>query len=223
MSRITPAHAGSTGSVPRCSSWSPDHPRTCGEHSCAWCLCGTLLGSPPHMRGARDRADGARRLGGITPAHAGSTYWLPFRYTRRRDHPRTCGEHSRARPRRPSSTGSPPHMRGALGVDLHGGARGGITPAHAGSTRAARSERHGRRDHPRTCGEHDISAGKIDRIGGSPPHMRGAHPGYAGAGYAARITPAHAGSTSNGRESDPVDRDHPRTCGEHPESSGHDS
>ena len=73
QARITPAHAGSTGTN---GLWLPqkeDHPRACGEHfSVANGQVGSL-GSPPRMRGAPDVPGLNTANYGITPAHAGST------------------------------------------------------------------------------------------------------------------------------------------------------
>lgn len=50
--RVTPAYAGSTIAPTHVRRSSQEHPRTCGEHSLSCQLLGTLLGAPPHMRGA---------------------------------------------------------------------------------------------------------------------------------------------------------------------------
>ena len=71
----------------------------------------------------------------------------------------------------------------------------GIIPAHAGNTCSEGAARPDRRDHPRTCGEHDIVVVGLLAQWGSSPHMRGT-----------RSFPYNIGE---------MQWDHPRTCGEH--------
>ena len=49
----------------------------------------------------------------------------------------------------------------------------GITPAHAGKRVRALRESFIDEDHPRTCGEKNMNAVKVNYFTGSPPHMRG--------------------------------------------------
>ena len=53
---ITPAHAGKSFHLPMRSTSLRDHPRTCGEKLCLFCLILHSLGSPPHMRGKESHA-----------------------------------------------------------------------------------------------------------------------------------------------------------------------
>ena len=72
--RITPAHAGKTAPVFVTIVSIADHPRTCGENSFIAPESEFNNGSPPHMRGKRDKFKqyvGSLR---ITPAHAGKTF-----------------------------------------------------------------------------------------------------------------------------------------------------
>ncbi|SCQ64133.1 Hypothetical protein PFR_JS9-2_2041 [Propionibacterium freudenreichii] len=131
---LTPAYAGSTPSAPTHASWNWAHPRICGEHQRAWPAPSHQGGSPPHMRGARDRKSPGEKPLGLTPAYAGSTRKVTRSRIGWRAHPRICGEHSPRRARSTPFEGSPPHMRGALesqGITLQGL---GLTPAYAGST-----------------------------------------------------------------------------------------
>ncbi len=147
------------------------------------------------MRGA---LEGIRHIdggGGIIPAHAGSTLGVAMPASLRRDHPRTCGEHSSTFRVLSEFPGSSPHMRGAhLVHDLPQG-RHGIIPAHAGSTRSSASE------------QRDTT--------GSSPHMRGARLERGLRRRGRRIIPAHAGSTLVVDGHGLVSPDHPRICGEH--------
>ena len=71
--RITPAHAGKTGSRSGDDCRGADHPRACGENSAAYFRQALKLGSPPRMRGKRYKRDTDTRPNRITPAHAGKT------------------------------------------------------------------------------------------------------------------------------------------------------
>ena len=131
---IIPACAGSTPH-PRSKSPLPwDHPRMCGEHGTTSGTVCRPAGSSPHVRGA-PHGSGLPGTGrGIIPACAGSTYSATILREAKRDHPRMCGEHTFHRCSHPPSSGSSPHVRGALIglVAVH--PLPGIIPACAGST-----------------------------------------------------------------------------------------
>ena len=70
---ITPACAGNRNHGFKILIGSGDHPRVCGEQSCATC-CGVFpLGSPPRVRGTDSFSVGAHTHSGITPACAGNS------------------------------------------------------------------------------------------------------------------------------------------------------
>ena len=131
--RITPAHAGKR--VPRyLSSGRPrDHPRPCGEK----------------LRVIHLRLIVVR----ITPAHAGKRWARRTHPHNAWDHPRPCGEKALSSKGYPSSTGSPPPMRGKARAVHYRHALPGITPAHAGKRRMGAGRMDSGRDHPRPCGE----------------------------------------------------------------------
>ena len=109
-----------------------DHPRTCGEKTIAVTSAVSHQGSPPHMRGkARSACFHLRNLG-ITPAHAGKSFFASSKYLFARDHPRTCGEKVLVRVCVHDIAGSPPHMRGKGLPALLRPFCDRITPAHAG-------------------------------------------------------------------------------------------
>ena len=91
--RITPACAGTT--MIHSISWhsSQDHPRMCGDHSNYWRLLWINGGSPPHVRGPRNRPATTATGRGITPACAGTTPDEEIKSLIERDHPRMCGDH----------------------------------------------------------------------------------------------------------------------------------
>ena len=187
----------------------------CGEHQNASRLSHGPLGSSPHVRGARCFATVFLDGFGIIPACAGSTCPSRPSAATAGDHPRMCGEHRICCQSCKISTGSSPHVRGALVQDFLQGLSTGIIPACAGSTVSWRIRRPPCRDHPRMCGEHCHCNPIRPRKGGSSPHVRGARDDaiidYPGPG----IIPACAGSTSCCLSAIVFVGDHPRMCGEH--------
>ena len=72
------------------------------------------------------------------------------------------------------AVGSSPRMRGALQVSDPGRYADRIIPADAGSTTMHLPPRRSVGDHPRGCGEHDLTNGVFQSSDGSSPRMRGA-------------------------------------------------
>ena len=132
--RIIPADAGSTAPARRWSRSPQDHPRGCGEHWAAVNLNDPITGSSPRMRGAPMMADTRRPIPWIIPADAGSTVAQTNPVIEEKDHPRGCGEHSRARVPSRSLDGSSPRMRGARLPNHQHRDSPRIIPADAGST-----------------------------------------------------------------------------------------
>ena len=132
--RITPAHAGNTRRGKPITPQNQDHPRTRGEHLDEDELVVQELGSPPHTRGTRPDHVRAQPAHGITPAHAGNTFFLKLFLKIRKNHPRTRGEHTPTTIAAPLAIGSPPHTRGTPKASVSSALFGRITPAHAGNT-----------------------------------------------------------------------------------------
>ena len=131
---IIPAYAGNTNCLPHCSKIVGDHPRVCGEHTCAEVDGADRTGSSPRMRGTRHvEARTGFRIG-IIPAYAGNTIWLTRAPNTAKDHPRVCGEHDGADRTLSTSTGSSPRMRGTQRAQMVSNRRTGIIPAYAGNT-----------------------------------------------------------------------------------------
>ena len=112
------------------------------------------------------------------------------------------------------SPGSPPHVRGKVGLRLIAAQDDGITPACAGKSEPPGSGLGASGDHPRMCGEKT----KPQRVAppklGSPPHVRGKVSQFVDGCACHGITPACAGKRGF-RSNQPVyPRDHPRMCGE---------
>ena len=110
--------------------------------------------------------------------------------------------------------GSPPHMRGKERLKTVNAADDGITPAYAGKSVKNQMDKTILGDHPRICGEKDRKRAWNPRQRGSPPHMRGKGIWWNSKGSATGITPAYAGKSNCGQWRYPVQRDHPRICGE---------
>ena len=112
-----------------------DHPRRCGENKEAQAIKVLCTGSPPQVRGKLGFVKIACTLIGITPAGAGKTFCHTFFAGCVKDHPRRCGENSDITSQRSYKSGSPPQVRGKLGMAGFGIDTSRITPAGAGKTR----------------------------------------------------------------------------------------
>ena len=91
----------------------------------------------------------------------------------------------------------------------------GIIPALAGNTKRPCPMSACRWDHPRACGEHQISQYPVLRDEGSSPRLRGTHRVDGLDRLVVGIIPALAGNTIAYAESTDTCWDHPRACGEH--------
>ena len=212
---IIPACAGSTRTLRGFRTGRWDHPRMCGEHYVHRPQLDWDVGSSPHVRGARCFATVFLDGFGIIPACAGSTCPSRPSAATAGDHPRMCGEHRICCQSCKISTGSSPHVRGALVQDFLQGLSTGIIPACAGSTVSWRIRRPPCRDHPRMCGEHNRGSSFGQSHKGSSPHVRGARQACDDALQESGIIPACAGSTTVGKTKLLFIWDHPRMCGEH--------
>ena len=168
----------------------------CGEHYVHRPQLDWDVGSSPHVRGARCFATVFLDGFGIIPACAGSTCPSRPSAATAGDHPRMCGEHRICCQSCKISTGSSPHVRGALVQDFLQGLSTGIIPACAGSTVSWRIRRPPCRDHPRMCGEHNRGSSFGQSHKGSSPHVRGARQSRSLINLSLGIIPACAGSTS---------------------------
>ena len=75
----------------------------------------------------------------ITPAYAGKrcSFFLLLGFSW--DHPRICGEKFNALPAELKAKGSPPHMRGKVGLKETQSSASRITPAYAGKRKRVNS------------------------------------------------------------------------------------
>ncbi len=179
------------------ASW--DHPRTRGEHTASSVLPASVPGPPPHTRGTPQTCAETRRGWRTTPAHAGNTTRRCAARSSTADHPRTRGEHAASAWWVKRCRGPPPHTRGTLPDDDPFGAM--------------------LWDHPRTRGEHTREDAQQIKERGPPPHTRGTPSSRDSAASPAGTTPAHAGNTACHWPTQRSASDHPRTRGEHSDSS----
>ena len=166
------------------------------------------------MRGKDGRGTVMEGTRGITPARAGKSPGLSRVQIEHRDHPRACGEKFSRSGLIEQLEGSPPRVRGKGRYLQKWPRRPGITPARAGKRHRPRVGTFFARDHPRVCGEKDVSAFAVVVAAGSPPRVRGkviahlSYPSFSG------ITPACAGKSLFEARLSKERRDHPRVCGE---------
>ena len=233
--RITPAYAGKSlyvglnfaqteGSPPRMRgkvikcTWGwyvpMDHPRVCGEKVCFSFRPTAFLGSPPRMRGKGFYAVSGRFRPWITPAYAGKRDVTARSAGAAQDHPRVCGEKAEWFRANRYYEGSPPRMRGKVGLPPPFLSMRRITPAYAGKSPKFRNRLDVYKDHPRVCGEKTYRDSPTYPAAGSPPRMRGKASGPGVLSSLSGITPAYAGKSPVRELLLIVSRDHPRVCGE---------
>ena len=191
--RITPAHAGKRSGKNGCGVMDGDHPRACGEKWPGIYSYYLWQGSPPRMRGKVEDFVDEMVEEGITPAHAGKRKSDRRRRGGKEDHPRACGEKSAPTGCFPQVHGSPPRMRGKGWRYPSRISTCRITPAHAGKRTANILPVDLHRDHPRACGEKQVTGTPVTVCAGSPPRMRGKARPLSVSTTSRRITPAHAG------------------------------
>ena len=169
----------------------------CGENAFFRTVAILQCGSPPRVRGKRKIPPCADEIRRITPAHAGKTFCNSAFLRSGSDHPRACGENLSAVGLCLSPGGSPPRMRGKHLLPGKQGRLRRITPAHAGKTRLSPFRLRMSSNHPRACGENNHVSLLGNIFGGSPPRMRGKRSSVPPKSRTLRITPAHAGKTTD--------------------------
>ena len=212
---LIPARAGSTLLLGAACSLAGAHPRPCGEHWRAIPAQSAGSGSSPPVRGARELPFAPLPRAGLIPARAGSTTERGVLRAAIGAHPRPCGEHAGGIRSTVQLQGSSPPVRGALSRDSVEIRGDGLIPARAGSTRRCYTSARTGRAHPRPCGEHRTLARIFQRIWGSSPPVRGAHPLMQPGDDEVGLIPARAGSTLLIPLRILAAGAHPRPCGEH--------
>ena len=191
-------------------------------------------GSPPRVRGTESQWPPIPQDPRITPACAGNSKHGCLPQLRGRDHPRVCGEQSKAAFSAARIWGSPPRVRGTaprngakhLTARITPACAGNsyitnrirtairITPACAGNSSVSPPCAACRRDHPRVCGEQRYFPITLSISPGSPPRVRGTASIFWRRLPGSRITPACAGNSRFKSLRRRSLRDHPRVCGE---------
>ena len=134
ITRITPAHAGTTDSGLTIWHNYEDHPRSRGNYSKSFEIIVFNTGSPPLTRELLCVLFKLFSNLRITPAHAGTTLFRSSGYAELRDHPRSRGNYVTCCPLSSKLTGSPPLTRELHLKDITRKDFNRITPAHAGTT-----------------------------------------------------------------------------------------
>ena len=115
---LIPAHAGKTFIVKGESDHCWAHPRSRGENVAALITVMVSLGSSPLTRGKPLIGIHRQQGTGLIPAHAGKTFYRPFRDSHIRAHPRSRGENRLPTHPEYDSEGSSPLTRGKHFVRL---------------------------------------------------------------------------------------------------------
>ncbi len=193
--RFIPAPAGNTSRSGNCRAGRTVHPRARGEHCRVSCAKSASPGSSPRPRGTLGPAQKLLLLRRFIPAPAGNTRRTARERRRASVHPRARGEHSSARIRMISSSGSSPRPRGTPAEHRKRPSPARFIPAPAGNTPRPPPPPSRSPVHPRARGEHIRS----------------------GCGYPSvhRFIPAPAGNTSATRYTPCSPPVHPRARGEH--------
>ena len=153
MDRITPACAGRTSKLFQAWFLFRDHPRMCGKDSFTLLIALSIQGSPPHVREGLLIDNFFFLSTRITPACAGRTFVICYRFCLVKDHPRMCGKDQDPNPCVTLTPGSPPHVREELEGTKIPLNWLGITPARAGRTRLLDLLYKIVEDHPRSRGK----------------------------------------------------------------------
>ena len=131
--RITPAGAGTCGTIFTTIRHLRDHPRGCGDMRKNQKDSNRLRGSPPRVRGHVGNNRFYHLSDGITPAGAGTCVSGSWFKACTKDHPRGCGDMHFSFSALSATSGSPPRVRGHENIVLTETGNHRITPAGAGT------------------------------------------------------------------------------------------
>ena len=211
---IIPACAGRRRLFPLTRFVKPDHPRVCGEKTSTTKPPSAPMGSSPRVRGEASLPSFPFNALRIIPACAGRSSEEKSVMFEEKDHPRVCGEKTRAMGVLERMKGSSPRVRGEAASISLGDGPDRIIPACAGRNPHGIPHFLLDGDHPRVCGEKPTKTTWRLPWPGSSPRVRG-EAGYEEAVFAFRgIIPACAGRRSSTNARRPSTKDHPRVCGE---------
>ena len=151
-SRLIPACAGQTATLPRLTGLARAHPRVCGADHSQRAGAAPSRGSSPRVRGRRLLPQLLKLSRGLIPACAGQTLNRRSARIHPRAHPRVCGADGGLQPAEVLVEGSSPRVRGRLRVSGLVVGHGGLIPACAGQTWSRAFRLRDLRAHPRVCG-----------------------------------------------------------------------
>ena len=142
------------------------------------------------------------------------------RFSSRRAHPRSRGEHACLTVFSSAAGGSSPLARGTRSCHPRACRWDGLIPARAGNTLPAPPLVKPLRAHPRSRGEHIVKGGKALVHWGSSPLARGTPRPMTVAIRPTRLIPARAGNTAQPTTCNYATWAHPRSRGEHLRNPG---
>ena len=116
--------------------------------------------------------------------------------------------------------GTSPRMRGKPWFALTLNTPLGNIPAYAGKTRGEKDAGQFGEEHPRVCGENNVSAEVEGLKNGTSPRMRGKPAQSHQPDASTRNIPAYAGKTPLSPLALLAAKEHPRVCGENPLPAG---
>ena len=152
-SGLIPACAGKTRQEEQRVLEIRAHPRVCGENGGARRVVDCGEGSSPRVRGKPTSVPMRPKTPRLIPACAGKTVSSSARLSRRRAHPRVCGENFEDGQPASHVAGSSPRVRGKPGFADLQPHQAGLIPACAGKTMGAHFSFPVWWAHPRVCGE----------------------------------------------------------------------
>ena len=176
-------------------------------------------GSSPLARGPRAHVgcevDGA----GLIPARAGTTAGLGHTKVSVWAHPRSRGDHDISVLFTAPQKGSSPLARGPPCLDAFHNYAAGLIPARAGTTTVFEPCGTGPGAHPRSRGDHGTAQPNLDNYKGSSPLARGPPRNAQAPQEQPGLIPARAGTTGGDLHVDALAGAHPRSRGDHPNST----
>ena len=213
--RFIPARAGNTRAGSTGSAPPPVHPRSRGEHTSPVATRMYVFGSSPLARGTlkANRADLLAKR--FIPARAGNTISRSLQIPGGSVHPRSRGEHLETGQSTQNQSGSSPLARGTLKANRADLLAKRFIPARAGNTTTPATQWGWDSVHPRSRGEHTWEIMSAAASSGSSPLARGTPLRDLPSRSCVRFIPARAGNTrwvSSSVLPRPV---HPRSRGEH--------
>ena len=131
------------------------HPRAYGERSLSCRVVGSIIGSPPRIRGTQLRTSNG--------------------HTSCMVHPRAYGEHDDDTPCVVGKLGSSPRIRGTQRGTRTTPGKHRLIPTHTGNTPDKYAGKNAQAAHPHAYGEHAGQSKPGGRDKGSSPRIRGTH------------------------------------------------